>query len=259
MPPAQLNAAQQRLAQNYMGLAGSITRQLTIGKLCVDRDEAFSEACLGLVEAARRFDQSRKVDFSVYAAYWIRAKLLNYIMQASQGQVRYITTEADRRVYFRIGRAFRALGEHANDASVAEYLGVPEEIMTTARSRWASADLSLNAPRWGDPAEAGIDIRDDNLVPADERFVEAEMHGAVLQLVWSTQLDERERQIVRECWLTFEPRSLQSLGTEWGVSREWVRQIEARALRKLRRAADGREASARRRKASTSRQQLARP
>jgi RNA polymerase sigma-32 factor len=248
----QLDARQQALVVQYMGLAGSITGRRTYRNLRCDKDDALAEAYLGLVEAARRFDETRGVSFATYASYWIEAKLLLYIVRVSQGQVRHITTAGGRKVYFQLGRACRALGEHASDEAVAKHLGVDEEVVATARERREAPDVSINAFAWGQ------DVKCESLL-TDEQVILAEEHGELLNLVWRTQLNDRERQIVRERLLAEEPRKLESFGIDWGVTRQRVQQIEKQVLSKLRLAAGAREqrvqrkARARRRAFSKSR------
>jgi RNA polymerase sigma-32 factor len=252
----RLDAARQALVVKYMPLAGNITGKLVARNSRCDKDDALAEAHFGLVEAARRFEPVRGVNFATYAGYWIKARLLDYIMRVSQGQVRYITTAGGRKVYFQLGRAQRELqlqGKTISNETLAEHLGVHEEEVATARARREVPDLSINAFTWTQ------DVEDTQSAPVDESVILAERHGALLQLVWRTRLKPREQQIVRERWLAEHPRTLDALADAWGVSRQRAYQIEELALNKLRVAAgekekrEQRKARIRRRKFSKSR------
>ncbi|HET6956736.1 MAG TPA: sigma-70 family RNA polymerase sigma factor [Vicinamibacterales bacterium] len=231
----RLNAGQQALVVQYLPLAGSLANRLTYRNVLVDRDEAIAEANMGLVEAARRFDARRGVSFPSYATFWIKAKVLAYVMGVSQGQVRYITTAAGRKVFFRLFRTLQEQGESATTATVAERLGVREEVVAEAWKRQHGGDLSMDVclPM----SKELLGDKDDERPLVDESVMRAEERGALLRLVWKTRLKPRERQIVRERWLSETPRRVAAFCKEWGVSRQQVRRIQQQALDKLREAA----------------------
>ena len=201
--------------------------------------DLIQEGNLGLVQAAQRFDPYRGVKLSSYAAYWIRAFILKYLLDNIR-IVRLGKTRAQRKLFFRLNKEKRALeakGFQVEPKLLAERLNVSEEDVRDMEERLAQGDLSLNAPARRDegPHEIGDFIASDTAT-AESNVTEADMRRVFLEKVQAFEktLDERERRIVDARLLAEEPKTLQELGAEFGVSRERVRQLEARLIEKLR-------------------------
>lgn len=207
--------------------------------------DLIQEGHVGLLEAAARFEPEREVRFSTYATWWIRASMQNYVLH-NWSIVRGGTSSAQKSLFFNLRRirAKLAQGGDAPTATeivthIATALGVPRSDVESMDARLSGPDLSLNAPVSGGESSAGID-RVAMLV--DEKPRPDEAAGLALdtgrRTAWLnealTGLSERERRIVRERRLAEEAATLEALGDRLGISKERVRQIESRAIEKLR-------------------------
>lgn len=201
--------------------------------------DLIQEGNVGLMQAVRRYDPYQGVKLSSYAVYWIRAYILKYILDNFR-VVRLGTTRAQRKLFFRLNREKRELERKGFEASpplLAERLEVSEADVIDMEQRLSKSDLSMDAPvreesgaaTYGDFIEAGGGSAEDQV--GDDQF-----RRVFLDKVkeFAGNLNERERRIVEERILAEEPRTLQELGDEFGVSRERVRQLEARVVSQLR-------------------------
>lgn len=201
------------------------------------------EGNVGLMQAAARFEPDREVRFSTYAAWWIRSAMQDYILR-NWSIVRTGTTSAQKSLFFNL-RRLRARIEGNPSSSglsaegrrqVAEALNVDEKEVETMEMRLAAADQSLNSPL----ADGGEDEWQDFL--ADERpspeAVVIGMRDSHMRSRWLAEalgeLSPRERTIIAERRLRDEGATLEELGRVLGVSKERVRQLENRAMMKLR-------------------------
>ena len=203
--------------------------------------DLIQEGNVGLMEAVQRFDPYRGVKLSSYAAYWIRAHILKYIIDNFR-LVRLGSTRAERKLFFRLNKERRALegeGFEVGPKLLAERLDVSEDDVRSMEQRLGQGELSLDAPVRGDgdgdSAELGAFIPGDS-VNAEESLADSELRSVFLEKVaaFAETLDERDRQIVDERILAQSPKTLQELGEVFGVSRERVRQLEARLVDRLR-------------------------
>ena len=201
--------------------------------------DLIQEGNVGLLEAVQRFDPYKNVKLTSYAVYWIRAYILKYILD-NMRSTRIGTTRAERKLFFRLNKEKRKLereGFEVHPKLLAERLDVTEDDVVAMEARLSQPDLSLNAPaRRGE--EGGATHGDQMPAPglsAEEAVGDAELRQVFLERVheFSETLDERETQILRERVLAEEPRTLAEIGKDFGVSRERVRQIEARLVKRL--------------------------
>jgi len=202
------------------------------------------EGYVGLLEAAARFEPEREVRFSTYATWWIRASMQDYILR-NWSIVRGGTSSAQKALFFNLRRLRAKLaksGETPDQPTmyreISEALGVTEKDVALMDSRLSGMDTSLSAPVSDDENSAAT--RQDFLVddrPLQDELVE-ETIDTERRSDWlvgaMTVLNERELKIIRQRRLTESGATLESLGTELGISKERVRQIENRALEKLR-------------------------
>ncbi|MEW6631343.1 MAG: RNA polymerase factor sigma-32 [Pseudomonadota bacterium] len=204
--------------------------------------DLIQEGHVGLLEAAARFEPAREVRFSTYATWWIRASMQDYILR-NWSIVRGGTSSAQKALFFNLRRLRARLANGAEPLSnaslyreVSAALGVPEADVAMMDSRLSAPDSSLNAPL---ADENGAAERMDFLVSEDP--LPDEVVGETIDVerraVWLrtalTALNDRELRIIEERRLSDEGATLESLGEQLGISKERVRQIEARAMEKL--------------------------
>ncbi len=201
--------------------------------------DLIQEGNVGLMQAVQRFDPEQDVKLSTYAAYWIRAFILKYLIDNIR-MVRLGSSRAQRKLFFRLNKEKRALereGYRVEPKLIAERLDVSEEDVIEMEQRLGQSDLSMEAPV-GDE-EGGASFGD--FLPAAGESAEENVGDEQLREVFreklrafAEELDERDRRIVEERVLAEEPKTLQEMGDEFGVSRERVRQLEARIVERLR-------------------------
>ena len=193
----------------------------------VPLDDLVQQGNLGLLKAAAKFDPEKNCRLVTYAAYWIRAEIRDYVVR-SYRIVRLGTTRTERRAM----RAYRRRGVESA-AELAEESGMPRARAEMLWPLLTQGDVSLDLHY--DDREAGID-RLAATPPSPEENVDRALtiHAVreALEDAFAT-LSDRERRIVDARMLADDPITLEQLGIELGVSKERVRQLEARARRKL--------------------------
>lgn len=204
--------------------------------------DLIQEGHVGLLEAAARFEPDREVRFSTYATWWIRASIQDYILR-NWSIVRGGTSSAQKALFFNLRRLRAKLSQGSASLSnaamyreISEALGVSEADVAIMDSRLSSSDASLNAPVSDD---SGAAERSDFLVsddPLPDAIVE-ETIDVERRYIWLkgalTVLNDREMMIIAERRLSEDGATLESLGETLGISKERVRQIETRAMEKL--------------------------
>ncbi len=198
------------------------------------------EGNVGLIQAVSKFDPYRGVKLSSYAAFWIRAYILKFILN-NWRLVKIGTTQAQRKLFFNLRKERERLehmGFQPTAALLAENLQVTEREVEEMEKRLAAPEASLDAPMSSD--DDGSRSRLD-YVPSEgmrpDQAVEQGEFAALLKdklETFASTLEGREQTIFRERWLTDSPRTLQEIGDEYGVSRERARQLEKRLLGRLR-------------------------
>jgi RNA polymerase sigma-32 factor len=202
--------------------------------------DLIQEGNVGLMEAVQRYDPYRGVKLSSYAAYWIRAYILKHILD-NMRSVRMGTTRAQRKLFFRLNREKRALelqGYEVEPRLLAERLDVTEDDVIEMEGRLAHPDISMDAPLRRNEA-AGSTYGDQVAAPgadAETQVGDSELHEVFQERIerFAEKLGARDLKILRERILAEEPRTLADMGEEFGISRERVRQLEARLVRSLR-------------------------
>jgi RNA polymerase sigma-32 factor len=209
--------------------------------------DLIQEGHVGLLEAAVRFEPDRAVRFSTYATWWIRASMQNYVLH-NWSIVRGGTSSAQKALFFNLRRLRAKLAQEGDSRTGTEVFGQIAEVLGVSRSdvevmdaRLSGPDVSLNAPI-GDSESAAAVERMTMLV--DDKPRQDEVVGLALdtdrRVAWLnealTALSERERRILRARRLADEAATLEALGDRLGISKERVRQIESRAMEKLREA-----------------------
>ena len=198
---------------------------------------------MGLMQALQKFDPEKGFRFSTYAMFWIKAEIYETILN-NWSIVKIGTSANQKRVFFNLARAKRALGIMDNNLSdeqtkqIAEYLDVPENDVKRMSTRVGARDVSLNAPAHIND-EGSSDILSnlaDNRTNIEESLEELEFKRKGYELLRKHlgALPERDREILTARRLSDPVATLESLSQKYGISRERVRQIEERAYKKLR-------------------------
>ena len=205
--------------------------------------DLIQEGHVGLLEAAVRFEPEREVRFSTYAAWWIRASMQDFILR-NWSIVRGGTSSAQKALFFNLRRLRARLAQERREASrqdiyieVADALGVAVADVAAMDARLSASDTSLDAPLAGEDGQSErMDFLVSDAPPPDEvagKTIDDERRARWLGKALST-LNARELKIIRERRLSEEGATLEALGETLGISKERVRQIESRAIEKLR-------------------------
>ena len=203
--------------------------------------DLISEGSVGLMKAVKKFEPDKGFRLSTYAMWWIRASVTEYILQ-SWSMVRLGTMAAQKKLFFSLRRTKRQLaivdnGELTDEQAdaIAERTNATVGEVQQINRRLASRDYSLNAPLSIDEGGEHQDLLQDER-PNPERQASDEQLTSLRHNVVGEALDnlnERDRDIFARRHLSEEPPTLEELGTEYGISRERVRQLEARAFKKV--------------------------
>jgi len=203
--------------------------------------DLIQEGNVGLLQAAARFEPQREVRFSTYATWWVRAAMQDYILR-NWSIVRTGTTAAQKSLFFNLRRlrariegAGRPLSESGRQ-KIATHLNVSLHEVADMELRLSASDQSLNAPlKDGSDDEWQEFIPDSAPNPED---IVIGLRDAETRSKWLAEaiggLSQREQTIIRQRRLSNEAVTLEQLGKELGVSKERIRQLEQRALGKLR-------------------------
>ncbi len=233
--------ALNRIAISHMRLVISMAAKFR--NFGLSMSDLIQEGHVGLLEAAARFEPEREVRFSTYATWWIRAAIQDYVLR-NWSIVRGGTSSAQKALFFnlrrlraKIARGSASVPSNVMYAEIARALKVSESDVATMDARLSGADTSLNASI-GEDGESGSE-RMDFLVsddPLPDETVE-EIIDTERRTVWLNDalgvLNPRELAIIRERRLADDGATLEELGVKLGISKERVRQIETRALEKL--------------------------
>lgn len=203
--------------------------------------DLISEGNIGLMQAVKRFEPERGFRLATYAMWWIRASINEYVLR-SWSLVKMGTSAAQKKLFFNLRRVRnRLLALEDRNLSpkeisqIARELEVPERDVMEMDQRLGTSDRSLNAHVGEEGEEEWMDFLADTGESQEVMFAEEEesaQRRALLADAMGT-LNAREKRILEERWKET-PATLEELSREYGVSRERVRQIEARAIEKLR-------------------------
>jgi RNA polymerase sigma-32 factor len=200
------------------------------------------EGNIGLMQAVKRYDPYRGVKLSSYAAWWIRAYILRFILN-NWRLVKLGTTQAQRKLFFNLRKKraeLQAMGIDPTNAEIAKQLNVPESDVAEMDVRLAQSEKSLDAPV-GDAD--GRAIAKVDMMPATGAGPETQMADEELQALLKDKLAEFRKTLIGKekdvaifdmRLVADDPLTLQDLGDRFGISRERVRQLEQRLLARLR-------------------------
>lgn len=231
--------ALHELIQSYMRLVISTASRFK--NYGLPQGDLVQEGVVGLMQAAARFEPERDVRFSTYAAWWIRSAMQDYILR-NWSVVRTGTTAAQKALFFNLRRLRAKINDgsygpldEAGKKYIADELDVEIHDVEAMEMRLTGVDQSLNATISPSGEDAWQDFLADERPSPEELVTDA--HDTRTRSAWLAsslqELSEREQTIIRERRLQDEGRTLEELGVRLGISKERVRQIEHRALQKL--------------------------
>ena len=204
--------------------------------------EVISEGNVGLMQAVKKFEPDKGFRLATYAMWWIRASIQEYILR-SWSLVKMGTTAAQKKLFFNLRKAKSQISAFEEGdlrpeqvSAIATKLGVLDAEVISMNRRLSGPDSSLNAPLRSDSESEWQDwLQDDQQVSQESALAETEEHTIRMSLLDEAmkELSDRERHILTQRRLKDDPTTLEELATEYGVSRERVRQIEVRAFEKL--------------------------
>ena len=203
--------------------------------------DLIQEGNIGLMQAVKKYDPYRGVKFSSYAAWWIRAYVLKFILN-NWRLVKIGTTQAQRKLFFNLRKEkerLEVLGFEVEPKLLAERLEVTEQEVREMEQRLGSPEVSLDAPLKSDEAEGRTFM---DVMPGAERTrPDAEVEGSEFSSllrqkleIFAATLEGREATIFRDRLLSDPPLTLQEIGERYGISRERARQLEKRLLERVR-------------------------
>lgn len=231
--------AAQILTTSHLRLAAKIA--LTYRRYGLPLADLISEANIGLMQAIKKFDLSKKVRLATYAIWWIKAAINDYVLR-SWSLVKIGTVAAQKKLFYNLNRIKAKLGLYENKElepdvvkKIANELVVDEsDVIEMNRRMGGDSSLNVNIDSDEDGDER-IDMLADKRQNA-EASLAGKQEKIYKQKVLTNclhQLSEREQEIIKNRMLCENPKTLEDLGKEFGVSRERIRQIEKKAFEKL--------------------------
>lgn len=201
--------------------------------------DLIQEGSIGIMKAVKRFDPHKGYRLVSFAIWWIKAYIKNFILK-SWSLVKLGTTQAQRKLFFRIGDIGEHLDRESRDARIGELaneLGVRTDEVIEVEARVKAREWSLNEAIGDERDVTGIELLEDMEPNQEKKLIELETTGELEAITERAlkKLDDRERFIISKRVMEEIPWTLQKLGEHFGTSRERVRQLEKRALAKLKR------------------------
>ena len=230
----------QKLITSHLRLAAKIA--LTYRRYGLPMSDMISEANIGLMQAVKKFDPSKKVRLATYALWWIKAAIHDYILR-SWSLVKIGTVAAQKKLFYNLNRIKARLGLYENkelEPKVVKQIAtelVVDEKDVVEMNRRISGDKSLNVTVYQDDDDEReqIDMLSDSSQNIEGKLASKEeaFYRKKILLECLSTLNEREQYIIKNHLLSDTPKTLDEIGAEFGISRERVRQIEKRAFEKL--------------------------
>lgn len=200
--------------------------------------DLIQEGNVGLMHAVREFNPYKGARLITYAVWWIRGYIQEFLMR-QYSMVRIGTTQNQRKLFYQLQKekeALDAMGIEPNAALISSRLGIPEDEVRDMTMRMSGRDVSLDRPVDDD---SGTTLGDLQRGPSEQPLDEALAHNEQLEILKQKieeirpELSEREKIILDERILNDDPLTLQEIGEKHGITREAVRQMEARLLKKI--------------------------
>ena len=200
--------------------------------------DLIQEGNVGLMKAVKKFDPEKGIKFSYYAAFWIKAYILKYIMD-NWRMVKIGTTQTQRKLFYNLNKErqrLQVMGFDASTEALSESLDVSQQDIIEMDQRLSGGDQSLDSPLGEDTDTTRMDFLPDLGPGVEESLANDQITGLLLDNLREIEpdLNDKELAILNERLLTDSPLTLREIGERFGVTRERVRQVEARLLEKIR-------------------------
>lgn len=199
--------------------------------------DLIQEGNMGLMHAVKDFNPYKGVRLITYAVWWIRGYIQEYLMK-QYSLVKIGTTQNQKKLFYKLQKEKEALEKMGEDSSVkliAEKMGIPEDEVRMMTQRMSGRDVSLNAPMDSESPSSLMDLQKGTEQGPDEALSHREelsqLHAVIEEL--RPTLSEREKIILDERILNDEPLTLQEIGEKYNITREAVRQMEVRVMKKI--------------------------
>jgi RNA polymerase sigma-32 factor len=228
-------AAQRLITSNLRFVVKIAAEYSRFGARMID---LVQEGNMGLMTAVKDFNPYKGVRLITYAVWWIRGYIQEYLMK-QYSMVRIGTTQNQKKLFYQLQKekeALEALAENPEQLKmISSRLGIPEDEVKMMAQRMSGRDVSLNQTVGDEGATTLLDYQRNNQETPDQELARKEelkqLHEAVEAL--RPTLSEREKIILEERILNEEPLTLQEIGEKYGITREAVRQMEARVMKKI--------------------------
>jgi RNA polymerase sigma-32 factor len=230
-----LNAAHRLICANLRFVVKIAHEYRAYGMKTLD---LVQEGNIGLMMAVKKFDPERGMRLITYAVWWIRAYIQSYIIR-SWSLVKIGTTQAQKRLFFKLSQAREAIrrltGGEDDLEEVARQLHVRDKEVVEMTQRMGARDASLDLELSEGADYTLLDTLADDRDNQEDLLLQREEQSLLASRMQQAlgRLNERERRIIHERILSDQPRTLQELAEEYGISRERIRQVEKNALEKL--------------------------
>ncbi|MDM8538080.1 sigma-70 family RNA polymerase sigma factor, partial [Desulfobacterales bacterium HSG17] len=198
--------------------------------------DLIQEGNIGLILAVRKFDHSKNVKFSYYAAFWIKSYIFSYIIK-NQSMVKIGTTQVQKKLFFNLNKEKQKLvkmGIAPQSNLISENMGIPEQEILNMDQRLNSPDVSLNDFINNDSDTEKIDFFGDGSIAVEDQVFKKEIENLLHKKinVLKKELNKRELDILELRIFTDSPVTLQNLADRHGISRERIRQLERDIIEK---------------------------
>lgn len=208
------------------------------GHVGIDQMDLIQEGNVGLLQAMKKFDPTKNVRFYAYAAWWVRAFILRYLLNNFR-LVKIGTTQEQRKLFFNLRKEKAKLEQQGfipDPKLIADRLHVRERDVVEMDQRLGSWELSLDQPMSEEGEGTFYDLLPSPQVSADERLADNQLRAIFREKLgqFAKTLNEREEDILRNRLLSETPATLEDLGKKYSITKERARQLEGKIIKRLR-------------------------